>query len=767
MGTFRKWIAWLFNIRPEDLPEIARISPASENLDSKIQSEVSRQVREQLQQMLHEGVFREPQKPKTDQPISRYEPIEENELYTVGSSQAEEVQQQDNQQQPFQFDSSINLEEEFPEIEEFEPENPIEEINTSPTPKIPVLLIPEKTEALREEPRNEEEILPLEVQTQEILQQVEVPQLRPITDEEIRIGIDFGTTTTAISIKLGEERPEALAIGSDGITRYIPSSVYFQPGPGELSERVVVGEEAERFGDQAQVIRSVKRCFGCVGRNCRGNGNNENGPSAAFPWCRSDGLIHISETEEIEPKQVAHFILREALRRAIKVARDRWKIDLTRENISILPLNIGCGANFDLRQREIIQSIIRELGFSEVKIDNIVEEPILAGFTFSRFAEKPEGRVLIYDFGGGTFDVAVLDVDRFQDALRVTVVATAGENWLGGDDIDILVYNHFLNGIAAEVGSTTEVEAMLGTIDRSSLRSMARTAKEFLSSADRYSDVLPSQELGLMNLELHRDELENLLKTNGIIEKSISAVERACKLAYAFENAKQGHAIDAGVVSHHHINDAAKTIDRVILVGGITKIPCVRQNLEQIFGSEKIISETIIDPISAVAIGGAYPRDPQHYSICVPPFGFYLEYETPFSSAKSYQPIFYPYEYYEFHKFWSTGQAGFYYKDISLPENARNVKISSRKVGNKIPEEIKTVGQLSYRRWRFSASLDGIIRYYPEKGEPIILLDAPIIHPIQKDIRDERARRAVEAQNQIFEAQGDLDDWTRGMMNEN
>ena len=111
-------------------------------------------------------------------------------------------------------------------------------------------------------------------------------------------------------------------------------------------------------------------------------------------------------------------------------------------------MNLGCGANFNFDQRQLLIEVAHQLGFRNVTIENIVEEPILAGFAFSRFSDEPEGNSLIYDFGGGTFDVAVIHVDKTDQGPRVTILTTAGEQWLGGDDIDTLVYDYFLKQLS-------------------------------------------------------------------------------------------------------------------------------------------------------------------------------------------------------------------------------------------------------------------------------------------------------------------------------
>ena len=111
--------------------------------------------------------------------------------------------------------------------------------------------------------------LDLEEEIQRELEEAEL-QLAPVDPGAIRIGIDFGTTTTAVSLKIGDELPERLPIGTDGITRYLPSVVYIQPGEGDLAAGVTVGEEAENLADPVNTIRSIKRCLGCDGMNCLG-----------------------------------------------------------------------------------------------------------------------------------------------------------------------------------------------------------------------------------------------------------------------------------------------------------------------------------------------------------------------------------------------------------------------------------------------------------------------------------------------------------------
>lgn len=107
--------------------------------------------------------------------------------------------------------------------------------------------------------------------------------LKPLEEANLRLGIDFGTTTTAVSVRIGQERPIAIPIGRDGITRYIPSVVYINPGPEELGKRILVGEEADGMTDETKKIRSIKRCLDCNGKSCSMFGKPADGEK--FPWC--------------------------------------------------------------------------------------------------------------------------------------------------------------------------------------------------------------------------------------------------------------------------------------------------------------------------------------------------------------------------------------------------------------------------------------------------------------------------------------------------
>jgi molecular chaperone DnaK (HSP70) len=717
MGKFKQIVIRLFKIQPQDLPGQPALPESLPKIDDQVRAEIDRQVKEQVQEVIRGLVLPELQKTINEKlaPLAQNTPLQPTQA--VPDFKDEAIKPENTAPpQPVLLPSipTLSLEEEFPAVDE-EPVSPLtvalenepakeEETQASgdlvgEPHELPTLgiesapsqseweTVPELVQAAPEEevapalddsspqlaesqvveepvlvetmpeqvaPAIEEDVLPLaEERPQEVEPVFVASALNPLP-ETVRIGIDFGTTTTAVSIRLGEEHlPEAILIGSDGRTPYMPSVVYFRPGSGSLEERAVVGEEAESYSDATRVVRSVKRCLGCEGGGCFERGRREVNTNERFPWCKLDGKIHLGDNEEILPSQVTFLIVREALRRAIKAVRERYQVDLTAENICLLPLNWGCGADFNLARRELLLSAAHEVGFQNISVENVVEEPILAGFAFSRFASEPEGRALIYDFGGGTLDVAVIEVDRIENkALRVTVLSTAGDNWLGGDDIDSLVYGEFLNQMGNAAGiSSAAAENSLDPLERVSLRRMARTAKEQLSSVEIYSNTLFTGSK-IFTMGLDRVQFDSLLEKSGLVKRSFEVVRRVCQLAFALDVAKKSDLLNSQEVVNFKLQDAPRVVDRVVLIGGVTKTPYIRQKLADMFGMAKIVEETVIEPVSAVAIGAAYPRERQNFSITHPPFGINLEYHVNATGEMKQLSIIKPYDDYNYFRYY-------------------------------------------------------------------------------------------------------------------
>lgn len=557
--------------------------------------------------------------------------------------------------------------------------------------------------------------------------------------EAIQLGIDFGTTTTEIALRRGEGLPVTLPIGENRGKNYMPSVVLFTPGQDESGTGARVGEEAETIPKSSYFVHSIKRCLGCHGERCAAN--RENG----CHWCQGDGRVHLPDGTALAPERIAFFILREALQRAKELAWSDYGIDLTTERLVLTPTLVGCGASFTLQQRTVILQAAHAVGFKKLTLEDIVEEPILAGYAFSHFASKPEGRVLIYDFGGGSFDVAILDVDSQKN---VTVVATAGEAYLGGDDIDALILVDLIRQIAEQVNkSQDQVRELLTPTDYSMMRRTAKEAKESLSLNSAYDDSLFLDSFGAPpRVKLNRADLERLLNTpradgKSLMQSSLDTTLRACKLAYAFDVAQKSDLLDYQKLQQHSLRDAREHITRVVLVGGVTEIPLVRMTLEDKFGADKIVEPQVIQPVEAVALGATYPRSSGHYSVAFPPYEFVLELQRASNSRPESLKVFDAYEYYRFHEAWLWNTIPAYRsRPIKLSPPCYSVRLGYRRAGhqdwNWVPVRLNGAGV-----YEFQVKLDGTVRLRDPQQRTHDLFAYPILHPLQRAITAAHAQR--------------------------
>lgn len=439
---------------------------------------------------------------------------------------------------------------------------------------------------------------------------------------EFRLGIDFGTSTTKIALRRPGEPPIPLPIGQDGTTTYMPSVVAFVRRPGG-EVQTLVGEEAEQATGAAFVVRSVKRCLTCNGDLCDAERRHGLG------WCTGTGLISVPGVGELRPERIAFLIVEEAVRRGVRAARESLGLDLLMNEVVLAPVNFGCSSTFSLAQRHLLlRDVAHKIGFKAIDLRNLMEEPIAAGISYAKLAGVTGGKVLIYDFGGGTFDTAILDVD--MEAGRITILAADGVPWLGGDDIDQIIYEHFLASIGREHAlATKEVEERLGRLDQHELRRRCTEGKEALSDHLKFEDALFSEHFGMILLDLTRQQLEQkvLEKRFGaynLIDRSLDCVLSTYRTAQTFELVRKGRLLDSGDISSIELENMADDIDRVVLVGGVTKMPLVRQRILDIFGEERVISQDVVEPINAVAVGAAYPRELDHFSLLYPPYSIQL-----------------------------------------------------------------------------------------------------------------------------------------------
>jgi molecular chaperone DnaK len=346
---------------------------------------------------------------------------------------------------------------------------------------------------------------------------------------EIIVGIDLGTTNSEIAI-YRDGRPVVLA---DDAGRLILPSVVGLADDGSL----LVGEEARNqyLLHPDRTIRSIKRRMG------------------------RDEKVRLGE-RDYAPQEISAMILR----RLKEIAEARLGHSITKAVITV-------PAYFSDAQRQATREAGEIAGLEPVRILN---EPTAAALTYE--AGHREGkRVVVYDLGGGTFDVSVV---RIQDGV-VEVISGHGNNHLGGDDFDAKLVGHILDHLKIKQG--IDVSGDLRALAR--ITRAAETAKKRLSDeafclvAEEYlteSDGKPVH----LSLEITRPEYEEMISP--FIEETLEAVHVALK--------------GAGM--------AVSEVDEILLVGGATRTPLVQHRLEETFG---MAPRGEVDPDLCVALGAA------------------------------------------------------------------------------------------------------------------------------------------------------------------
>lgn len=554
------------------------------------------------------------------------------------------------------------------------------------------------------------------------------------------LGIDFGTTTTLVAIRQEGYLPEVLKIGEQDRS-YMPSVVAFVPGVGGEFE-VLVGEEAVRAREAADVITSIKRCLGCDGSRCRTIGgrldqSRSRGRFRASNFGRCQQGQIFAGGRSWRPEDIASFIIREALQRSRRILLERDDLSALAD-ITICPTNFGCSATADLPQRDLLVNTATKLGFKHVRPSNIVEEPIAAGVGFAHLEGLKPGRTLVYDFGGGTFDAAVVDVDR--DVRKVTILASGGVAFLGGDDIDHMLVNHFLKWLSEEHGLTVEdMEDLLTPgLDERELRNQAESAKIELSE-HMSAEVTLNLSLDVFHLSVTRSQLEMLLaevknfERQSLMQRSLDCVREVLIKARVYAYTREGNLVDKEGLRSLKLEQMVEDVDYVLPVGGVTRIPYVRDKLGELFGDSRIYEGYILeDPVNAVAQGAALDKEYENLILAAPPYSIVAEYTDGDGQPKltslyqAYTPL------------WpnpnspSRGDLSYIGDTISPAEGP--VKVSLVSYDGKKPQVIFKASRI----WRLRISIDHMARItveidrgLPKGMAPETRVIAPWRHDVQ------------------------------------
>jgi len=343
------------------------------------------------------------------------------------------------------------------------------------------------------------------------------------------LGIDFGTTNTKMAYMLLDE---PVIIENNEGKKFTPSVVYFKS-----ENEYEVGEIAKRnmLVHPDRTVYSIKREMGTGFKKKIGR--------YKFPAEYIGACIFKKAKDDAEKQTGKKFI----------------------------DVVVSVPANYSDGQRQSIKDAAEIAGLNVLRLIN---EPTAAALAYG-IRERGDGdsdrRVLVYDFGGGTFDVSVLSVSSgFFD-----VDASGGEHRLGGDDIDARIEEQVIKELEEEFGVDVKNDLAL----RATIREAAEAAKIALSSTDRTTINIPfvAPDKPPFSMTLTRAELNGMI--SDIIERTKKPIEQA-------------------------LNDASlekDEIDDILLVGGTTLIPAVREFVTEYFGKEPLKG----DPYEAVALGTA------------------------------------------------------------------------------------------------------------------------------------------------------------------
>jgi molecular chaperone DnaK len=366
------------------------------------------------------------------------------------------------------------------------------------------------------------------------------------------IGIDLGTTNSVVAVMEGGE-PKVIANEEGG--RTTPSVVGFT----KSGERLV-GQVAKRqaITNPENTIYSIKRFMGR-----RYDEVNEEMKMVPYKVVRQgDHVAIVAQGQEYTPQQISAMILQK-----LKKAAEDYLGQSVTEAVITVP------AYFNDSQRQATKDAGKVAGLD---VKRIVNEPTAAALAYG-LDKKKEETIAVYDFGGGTFDISILEVGEGV----IEVKSTNGDTHLGGDNIDQRIVDWLVEEFKKDEGLDLRAKGNEMALQR--LRDAAEKAKIELSTTMESEINLPfitADATGPKHLvkKLTRTKLEQMV--DDIIQRSVAPCKQALK--------------DAGV-------DASK-IDEVVLVGGQTRMPRIQALVKELFGKEP---HKGVNPDEVVAIGAA------------------------------------------------------------------------------------------------------------------------------------------------------------------
>jgi molecular chaperone DnaK len=372
------------------------------------------------------------------------------------------------------------------------------------------------------------------------------------------IGIDLGTTNSCVAV-IENGNPKVIE-NAEG-ARTTPSIISYSDA------EVLVGATAKRQAvtNPKNTIYAAKRLIGRKFKEDAVQKDIDLMPYKIIEATNGDAWIQ-ANSKDLAPQQISA----EVLRKMKKTAEDYLGAEVTQAVITV-------PAYFNDSQRQATKDAGKIAGLEVLRIIN---EPTAAALAYGvDKQDKTDRKIAVYDLGGGTFDVSIIEIANIDGEKQIEVLSTNGDTFLGGEDFDQRIMDH----LVAEFKKESGIDLTKDVLSLQRLKEAAEKAKVELSSSQSTTVNLPYITADAsgpkhLNVTISRAKLESLVED--LIERSIAP----CKIAIK----------DAGV--------STDEIDEVILVGGQTRMPKVQEAVEKLFGKAP---RKDVNPDEAVAVGAA------------------------------------------------------------------------------------------------------------------------------------------------------------------
>ena len=372
------------------------------------------------------------------------------------------------------------------------------------------------------------------------------------------IGIDLGTTNSCVAVMEGDK---VRVIDNSEGNRTTPSIVAYT-ADGE----VLVGHAAKRQSvtNPDNTLYAIKRLIGRRFDDKIVQKDIKMVPYKIIKADNGDAWVRVINQDKAPPQVSA-----EVLIKMKKTAEDYLGHAVTEAVITV-------PAYFNDSQRQATKDAGRIAG---LEVKRIINEPTAAALAYGMDKKRGDSVIAVYDLGGGTFDISIIEIAVIDGEHQFEVLATNGDTFLGGEDFDLALIEY----LAAEFKKDSGIDLHSDPLALQRLKEAAEKAKIELSSALQTDVNLPYITADAsgpkhLNIKLTRTKLESLVES--LVERTIAPCKTALK--------------DAGLT--------IDKIDEVILVGGQTRMPLVQKTVQDLFGKEP---RKDVNPDEAVAVGAA------------------------------------------------------------------------------------------------------------------------------------------------------------------